>query len=98
MQTHERTFVTSNSIHWTEAADRVILADLKNEMIFALCDVALRVWRGLIRGRTVDEIARAVAHEYDATEERIRGDIEQFVERLLDMGWLTEGGAIAGER
>lgn len=85
-----RTFVASNSIHWMESDEEVILADLKNETIFALDDVALRVWNGLIRGKSVGEIVRVVVDEYDAPEERIRNDIERFVEQLVDMGWLAE--------
>jgi hypothetical protein len=86
----EKTFVASSHIQWTETEGEIILAEVSTETIFGLDEVALTVWNGVVGGKTVGEVVNLVAAEYDAPRDRVRKDVELFVQRMIDKGWLRE--------
>lgn len=86
----EKTFIASSRIQWTEIEGEIILAEVSTETLFGLDGVALTVWNGVVGGKPVGEVVNLVAAEYDAPKDRIQKDVEQFVQRMIDKGWLHE--------
>ena len=70
--------------------DEVVLLDLATERYLALDQVGSRVWSLLDGEHSRDRIADAIAVEYAAPIERIRADVDDFLEQLSALG-LVEG-------
>lgn len=64
------------------AAETVVLLDPANGEYFTLDDVGGRVWELCDGSRNIEEIAQALALEYDATVERIRADVLELLGEL----------------
>jgi hypothetical protein len=64
------------------AAETVILLDPTSGEYFTLDDVGGRIWELCDGSRDVDQIAAALALEYDAAPERIRADVVELLDEL----------------
>lgn len=72
------------------------LADLQGLLYHLPSEVAVRIWNLLETERTLDELVRAVASEFDAPGETVESDIRRFLEELESIGALrksAEAGA-----
>jgi len=69
---------------------RAGVADL--ESIFTLNEVGGAIW-ARIDGKTgVAELARALAIEFDVTEQEVAADVAAFIELLATKGLVEDGG------
>ncbi len=64
-------------------------ADLQK--VYLLNDTAAAIWELLAEPLTREELARALQEQYDAPEGSVPEDVEDFVQDLLQRGFLTEG-------
>jgi Coenzyme PQQ synthesis protein D (PqqD) len=69
---------------------RARAADL--ESIFVLNEVGAVVWERLDADRSVDELASAVADEFEVDEETARADVLRFLSALQDCGLVEHSG------
>lgn len=46
------------------------------------------IWQGAAGGRTVEEIAGALAEKYDVAPEKARTDVEAMLRRMQEAGFL----------
>lgn len=60
-------------------------------MMHQLNLVGGRIWALCDGTRNAAEVAAELAREFDAAEEEIVGDVEQFVAELMERGWLRRG-------
>ena len=67
---------------------RARAADL--DSVYALNGVGGAIWAELETARTVDEITRRVAGEFEVEDDVARADVERFLASLLEAGMIEE--------
>lgn len=60
-------------------------------MMHQLNLVGGRIWALCDGSRTVEEIADALADEFDVARTEVAGDVQEFVKDLQQRGWLLHG-------
>ncbi len=58
------------------------LLDMRTERYYTLGEVGSRIWALLASGRSVDDIARRLGEEFDASEATIDADLRALLARL----------------
>ena len=59
-----------------------VLVDLNTKQYFQLNETASLIWRGLVRGAPIAEIAREMTQVYDVTPEHAQSSVEAAVARF----------------
>jgi hypothetical protein len=72
----------SETIRSTVTKDGVVLLDIGNGKIFNSNAVGSRIWVKLQDGLDVDTITAHVSAEFNVPPERLRPDVEDFIEKL----------------
>jgi hypothetical protein len=70
--------------------DEAVLLDLTSERYFGLDEVGAHFWRVLTSTTDTDEAYRHLAEDYDVASEVLAGDLERFVDELVENGLLVE--------
>ena len=70
---------------------RAGVADL--EAIFTMNEVGTAIWTRIDGQKSVDELARALAAEFDVTTAEAAADVAAFVELLASKGLVEDAGA-----
>ena len=68
----------SDHVVFTDLGDAGVLVDLDTRQYFQLNDTASFVWRRLLEGQVIDEIAEALTRAYDVTPEDARAGVESI--------------------
>jgi hypothetical protein len=63
-----------------------VLLDLKSEQYFGLNDSATEMWSALMAARTIEGACEKLLTLYDVDPERLRQDLESFVQKLVERG------------
>src|SRR5262245_52324251 len=71
-----------------------VLLNLKSESYFGLDQVGTRMWTLLTTSDSIQSAYEALLDEYDVGADRLRKDIQEFIEKLIANG-LVE---VAGEK
>ena len=66
-----------------------VLLNLESERYFGLDDVGTRVWQHLLEHRRLERVCEEMQKEFDVDESRLRTDILQLVEELIEAGIVT---------
>ena len=74
----------------TEVDDEIVIMRLDNGEFFALSGTAASAWRLIDGNRDRAALVAALRHEFIDDEEQIRGDVDELLGRLTDMGLLGE--------
>ena len=74
-----------------QVGDEAVLLDLKTERYLGLDDVSNRIWQVLTAGGTVQAAYDTLLAEFDVDPERLRSDLEEFVQQLLEFGLVEQG-------
>ena len=69
---------------------RAGVADL--EAIFTMNEIGTAIWTRIDGQKNVEELARALAAEYDVTEADAAADVAAFVELLASKGLVEDAG------
>jgi hypothetical protein len=59
-----------------------VLVDLNTKQYFQLNETASLIWRGLVKGTAVADIAREMAEVYDVTLDHAQASVEAAVARF----------------
>lgn len=87
---NEGTRVTvSSSVYARPFGDELVLLEFGRGEYFALDAVGALVWRKLEEGKTLGEIADAVASEHDVAREVAFRDIVDLVSHMRDQNLVT---------
>jgi hypothetical protein len=70
---------------------RAGVADL--EAIFTMNEIGTAIWTRIDGQNSVDDLARALAAEFDVTDAEAAADVAAFVELLASKGLVEEAGA-----
>jgi Coenzyme PQQ synthesis protein D (PqqD) len=82
--------VPSETIRSTVTKDGVVLLDVGNGKIFNSNAVGARIWLKLQEGLDVDTITAQISVEFNMPPERVRPDVEEFLEKLKSNGIVVE--------
>ena len=66
-----------------------VLLQLEREEYFGLNAVGTRFWQALVETATVDQAHARLVEEFDADPERLRADLNGFIEKLYERGLLV---------
>ncbi|HWM93400.1 MAG TPA: PqqD family protein [Thermoanaerobaculia bacterium] len=70
----------------TANEDGGVLLDLEQGKYFSLNGMGAEIWKKLQAGATLSDIQDHLQATYAAPPERIRQDLQRFVQRLQEMG------------
>ena len=65
-----------------------IILDLSGGNYFGLNEIGGLIWQQLVAGRSISEIAAALAPDYDAEEPALLGDVVALANELLERGLM----------
>lgn len=81
---------TSDTIRSTVTSDGIVLLDIGNGKIFNSNAVGSRIWVKLQEGLDVDTITAQISSEFNVSHERLRPDIEEFIDALKISGLVHD--------
>lgn len=64
--------------------DELVILDLESERYFGLDDVGTRMWQTLTTTDSVGSALDCLQEEYDADPKRLRGDLEDLLDQLVE--------------
>ncbi len=70
-------------VAWRKVADEAVILDTDTAEYYSLAGAGLRMWELLGKGKSPEQIAHALAREYDCPPERIRRDCLDLIGALL---------------
>jgi hypothetical protein len=76
-------------VHYRQFDDEMLLLDLNRGEYYALNVVGARMWGALAEGKTPDEIATALAGDYDVEPAVLLQDCLSLVDDLVSRGLLV---------
>jgi Coenzyme PQQ synthesis protein D (PqqD) len=74
-----------------QVGDEAVLLNLKTEQYLGLDDVSNRFWQVLTAGGTIQAAYDTLLAEFDVDSERLRSDLEEFVQELIQLGLVQPG-------
>jgi len=73
-----------------QVGDEAVLLNSKTEQYLGLDDVSHRIWQVLTAGGTVQEAYDTLLAEFDVDSQRLRSDLEEFVQELIQFGLVAQ--------
>jgi PqqD family protein of HPr-rel-A system len=73
--------------------EETIVVDPRSREVHLLNETAARIWELLASPRSLDDLTTALAEEYDAPTDEVRGAVQEMLGALQDKGLLAGGGA-----
>ena len=71
-----------------ELAGESVLLNLQSESYFGLDEVGTRMWAALTVSPTIAVAFDILLAEYDVEPERLRADLQNFTQKLVELGLL----------
>lgn len=81
--------IPSTEVLVQELDGEVVLLNLDSERYFGLDEVGTRVWQHLLEYRGLERVCEEMRKEYDVDESKLRADVLQLVEELIEAGIVT---------
>jgi Coenzyme PQQ synthesis protein D (PqqD) len=69
--------------------DESVLLDLKSTKYLGLDEISTRIWQLVTNGNALQIAYDTLVEEYDVDPERLRKDLDEFVQELLDLGLVN---------
>jgi Coenzyme PQQ synthesis protein D (PqqD) len=83
------TVAIPESVLWQEVGDEVVLLDVNGGEYHGLNDVGSRIWRALEEHPDVTSAYEHLCVTYEVDPEVLRKDLDEFIQRLVEMGLLS---------
>ena len=80
---------SADAVHSRLFDNELVILDLAKGEDFALDEVGARLWSGLEAGRTVEQIAREIALDYDVAPDRALADLTALSDDLVQRGLMV---------
>lgn len=87
---HHNTYQVSENILFQKVGNEAVLLDMTSSKYFGLTPVASRIWELLVEGRPVQTATELIAQEHNVPTERVRQDVNAFLETLTSRGLLIQ--------
>lgn len=81
-------FAPSPGVRARRVGEETVLLDLGSDRYFALNEVGAEIWAGIERGLAAGEILAELVSVFEAEEERVRGDLDDLLAKLLAEGLI----------
>ncbi|MGH7782078.1 MAG: PqqD family protein [Candidatus Binataceae bacterium] len=78
----------SPDVMFRTVGDEAVLLNLKTELYLGLDPVGSRMWDLLTKSASIERAFIALLSEYDVENNRLRGDLEEFLNKLLAQGLI----------
>ena len=78
----------SKEIIFQELEGEAVLLNMQNGIFFGLNPVAKRMWELLNELGQAEEVLKQLLQEYEASEEQLRKDLVDFIEKLKSKGLI----------
>jgi hypothetical protein len=76
--------------------DEAVLLNLKTELYLGLDPVGTRMWTVLQDSPSIEAAYQALLAEYEVEGDRLRGDLDEFLDQLLEQKLIeVKGGEVA---
>ena len=75
--------IISDQVLFREVGNEGVILSLADGHYFGLDETGTRIWKLLQSEQDLDAIAEHLVSEYDVTAERVRQDIEKFIDELV---------------
>jgi hypothetical protein len=85
------------AVPWRTLDTEALVVDVSGGTLYPLNSVAARIWELCDGARSMEDIVRAIAGEFDADEDVIRRDAERFIDELTAAKLVEIGTAPGGE-
>jgi PqqD family protein of HPr-rel-A system len=72
--------------------EETIVVDPRTREVHLLNETAARIWELLASPRSLEQLTATLAGEYDASDEEVRGAVEETLATFRDKGLLAGGG------
>jgi len=79
----------ADAVHSRLFDEEVVILDLAKGDYFALDQIGARLWSGLEAGRTIEQVAREIADEYDVAVEEALADLTTLGNELVWRGLMV---------
>lgn len=79
----------SPEVHSQEVGGETVLLDLQSESYFGLDEVGTRIWQLLQVNGDMVSIFNTILNEYDVDEEKLRQDLDDLIQKLLEEGLVS---------
>lgn len=89
--TAPRPLVVPDSVVYRDLDGEVVLLDTDSGTYFGLDEVGSRVWHLLAESGGVERTVEVLLDEYEVAEARLRADVEELTQTLLERGLLRHG-------
>lgn len=83
-------FTPSPDVAFREVSGEGVLLDLESGTYFGLNGVATRAWTMVVEGRSLGDIHRALADEYDVEPAVLEADLLAWAAQLMAHGLVGE--------
>ena len=77
------------SVQWREFGSEAILLDPVTGQFAQVNNSGVAIWASIDGRRTVEEIARQVATEFEVDQADVVADVQAFIDELVDKQLLT---------
>lgn len=88
MITEARAFRCKPDVLFQEVSGEIVLLDLKSERYFGLNKTGARIWQGLSKGRSTEEIVSGLADEFEAAKPQLQDDVHELLQSLVEAGLI----------
>jgi hypothetical protein len=89
---YQTTVRVSHDVLAQEVSGETVLLHLGRERYFGLNELGTRVWQLLGEHDNLGAVLARLLEEYDVEEQRLRADLEQLAQQLVEAGLLELGG------
>ena len=80
----------NSDVAWRTLEGKSVLVNLDTQTTLLLNEVGSRVWEMFEEAHPVEDVVRHVIDGFDATDDTIRKDVEEFTAELLEKRLLLE--------
>lgn len=80
--------IVPENVLYRQLEGESVLLNLDTESYFGLDDVGTRMWETLTRSDTIELAYDALLDEYDVDPEKLKSDLSDLVENLVNKGLL----------
>jgi len=94
MDFFERCYAKESSIVARKIADEIILVPVRKnvgdlESIYTLNEVGAKIWELIDGKKKIKNIRDEILEEFDATEEQVNNDLQEFIKKFEEIGGIT---------
>lgn len=80
-------------VMYRAVGDEAVLLNMKKQTYFGLDPMASRMWTVLNESKSIQAAFELLLTEYEVSEQQLRKDLGEFVEKLVEEGLVTTSPA-----